>query len=74
MSLADDIAALPKRMLGIDDVLDRLDDDKDRDALLGVLREPSYSDNTIATLITRNGYDLSAAAVGAWRRRNGVRG
>jgi hypothetical protein len=73
MSLADDIAALPKRKLGIGDVLDRLDD-KDREALLGVLREPAYSDNTVAALLNRNGYDLSAAAVGSWRRRNGVRG
>jgi hypothetical protein len=73
MSLAADLAQLSKRKLGVVDVLEMVEDD-DRDALLGVLRDSNYSDNAIAALLNRHGYELSGSAVGSWRRRNGVRG
>ena len=59
----------PVQRLKVAVILDELDDDR-REALLTVLRDRSYSANSIARVVTGWGHEVSPDAVARWRTKN----
>ena len=53
----------------ITEILDELDDQEDRDALLGWLNDPAIGSKRIAAELADEGYPISPGAVATYRRK-----
>jgi predicted CoA-binding protein len=53
----------------VDEILDELDDQEDRDALLGWLNDPTIGSKRIANELVDEGYTICPNAIAYYRRK-----